>query len=631
MCGICGFFDSDPHGDRSEAELVAMGETIVHRGPDSHGSTLHAGVGLHNRRLKIIDLAGGDQPLFNQDRTVAVVYNGEIFNFQELRRELEQKGYRFRTQCDTEVLVHLYEEHGVEGMLPRLNGFFAFALHDRTRGRLVVARDRMGVKPLYYAMTPRGLVFGSELKTLLQEGSMSTEIDPTAVVDFLCMRYIPAPKTIYRDARKLPAGHYLEYDGERLRVEQWWDLPPFGTRHGRPEALAEELWELLLDSVRLRMIADVPLGAFLSGGLDSSAVVTAMRTLQSDVTAVSIGFEGWDQSELHHAERVAQSLGIRLVKEVLRPDVVALVEPLAHFFDEPFADPSAIPTYLLAQRTREEVTVALSGDGGDECFGGYRRYKFDQWENRARSWLPGPLFRGMFAFLGRVYPKGDYLPQVLRARSTFQSLGRTPLSGYVRSVGHLPLEEVLPLLHPDQRAAVAGYQPLDLFRHWFERAPAEDSLSRIQYLDFHTFLPEYILTKSDRATMAHSLEAREPLLDYRLVEFAASLPADLKIHQGIVKWIFKQAVQGRLPEKNVQRPKQGFHPPLRTWVDQDLHRSLAGMQAPRWLDPAAVKQRIQTHQRGLRDHSELLYQLLVLRAFEDREGKRRAAPQVSKV
>jgi asparagine synthase (glutamine-hydrolysing) len=619
MCGICGFFDRQDDSSRTEAELVAMGETIRHRGPDSHGSTVHRGVGLHSRRLKIIDLEGGDQPIFSEDGKVAVVYNGEIFNFQELRSDLQAKGYRFRTKTDTEVLVYLYQEYGADGMLPRLNGFFAFALHDRAEHRVLVARDRLGVKPLYYAETQRGLVFGSELKTLQAEGSLDQSVDPTALVDFLALRYIPAPKTIFSAARKLPAGHYLLYNGRHLQLEQWWDLPEFGTRQGSPAALADELWELLKDSVRCRLISDVPLGAFLSGGLDSSAVVTAMHQLQGkDVTAVSIGFENWDQSELHHAEKVAANLGITHISDVLQPQVVSLVEPLAYFFDEPFADPSAIPTYLLAKRTRQEVTVALSGDGGDECYAGYRRYRFDQMENQVRGWLPGPLFRGIFSLAGKVYPKADFLPQPLRARSTLQNLGRDPLQAYVRSVGHLPVEEVRRLLRPEIRAQVEGYDPVENFRSWFERAPVRDPLSRVQYLDFHTYLPDYIMCKTDRATMAHSLEAREPLLDYRLVEFAASLSPDLKLRGGVVKWILKQAVEPYLPKSTLQRPKQGFHPPLKSWVAVDLREKLQQMPVPSWLDAQQMKHCIRHHQEGRRDHSELLYSTLVLRAFEER-------------
>ncbi len=619
MCGICGFYDNRPDAIRSEAELVAMGETIRHRGPDSHGSTVEAGVGLHNRRLKIIDLEGGDQPIATEDGELVVVYNGEIFNFQEIRQDLEAKGHRFRTRCDTEVLVYLYREYGPDEMLHRLNGFFAFALHDRKAGRLMVARDRIGVKPLYYAETDRGLVFGSELKTLLAEGSLSRELDETALIDYLCLRYIPAPKTIFRAARKLPAGHYLMYDGKHLRVQQWWDLPEFGTRHDPPEQVAEELWELVVDSVQRRLVSEVPLGAFLSGGLDSSGVVTAMQHCQGrNVKAISIGFENWDLSELEHAQRVAQALDIEHITDVLKPEALSLVDTLSEFFDEPFADPSAIPTYLLARRTRQEVTVALSGDGGDESFAGYRRYRFDAFENQVRRWLPGPLFRGLFSLLGGMYPKGDFLPRPLRAKTLLSNLGRSPLEAYVRSVAYQPLEAALPLLHPDLRSRVQGYDPIELFRPWFDKAPTKNPLSRVQYLDFHTYLPDYIMCKTDRATMANSLEAREPLLDYRLVEFAASLPADQKLHGGVGKWILKKAFESRLPKVNVHRPKQGFSPPLKSWIQKDLESKLNGMKAPSWIDPQALNARVRDHQNGMRDHSELLYEILVLEAFEKR-------------
>ncbi len=617
MCGICGFYDRRKDAIRSEAELLRMGETIRHRGPDSHGSTLHGSAGLHSRRLSIIDVQGGDQPIFSADGNVAVVFNGEIFNFQELRRDLEARGHRFRTRSDTEVLVYLYLEHGPEKMLPMLNGFFAFALHDLRNDLLFVARDRLGVKPLYYAEMPWGLLFGSEIKPLLCEPSLSRELDPTALLDFLTLRYIPSPSSIFARVRKLPAGHYLKYDGTSVHLHPWWDLKEFGTRSGRAEDLAEQLWELVLNSVKLRLISEVPLGAFLSGGLDSSVVVAAMHEIQgSDVIAVSVGFEGWDRSELDHAKRVARFFDVRHVTAVLRPEVLRLVDRLAYFFDEPFADPSAIPTYLLAERTRKEVTVALSGDGGDESFAGYRRYRFDHWENRVRSYLPGPLFRSLFRLAGSLYPKADFLPQPLRARSTLQNLGRDPFSAYFHSVAARSVEEARALLSPETRAAVKDYDPRDRLAAWFHRAPTDDSLARVQYLDFHSYLPDYILVKSDRATMAHSLEAREPLLDYRIVEFAASLPTDMKLRSGVGKWLLKQAARPHLPPQTIDRKKQGFHPPLRQWIDHDLRGRVESLRAPLWIDASALESRVRAHRLGLSDQSELLYQMLVLQGFE---------------
>ncbi len=628
MCGITGFFARDPAALRRESELTAMGETLHHRGPDAHGSTLNGGVGLHNRRLAILDLSpDGNQPMFSPDGRVAVVFNGEIYNFQDLRHELEQRGCRFRSRSDTEVLVHGYAEWGFEPLLRKLNGFFAFALHDRGARRLLLARDRLGVKPLYWAETSAGLVFGSELKALLAEGSLSRELDPTALLDYLCLRYVPAPKTIYRGARKLPAGHWLsvELDGSaklRVTIERWWDLPPFATRHDRPERLAEELWELLVDSVRLRLIADVPLGAFLSGGLDSSCVVAAMAELAAKyggrVDAVTIGFKGWDQSEVDHARRVASALGIRHVVDELEPAAIDHVDALAGFFDEPFADPSAIPTWLLSKRARHEVKVALSGDGGDECFAGYRRYRFDLAEHRVRSLLPGPLFRALFRAAGRLCPKGDWLPRPLRAKTTLQNLGRSPLQAYFRSVSALAAEEARALLHPDWRAMVAGYEPVEALKPWYESAPANDPLSRAQYADFHTWLPEYVLTKSDRASMAASLEAREPLLDWRLVELAASMPPDVKIRAGVGKWILKRAAESHLPRATVERPKQGFAPPLKEWVKRELSRSDLRFEAPSMIDAGALQAAIDLHRGGRRDLSEPLYSVRVLRAFEQR-------------
>jgi len=632
MCGIAGFLDDDAQAPRRESELVAMGEVLRHRGPDAHGSALAHGVGLHNRRLAILDLSpDGNQPMYSRDGSVAVVFNGEIYNFRELRRELEERGHVFRSRSDTEVLVYLFEEHRDDPakMLVKLNGFFALAVHDRRSDRLLLARDRLGVKPLYYAWTARGLVFGSELKALLAEGGLKREVDPTALLDFLALRYVPAPKTIWRGARKLPAGHYLWVGrgaaGRAAEPRPWWDLPEFATRRDPPERLAEELWSTLLDAVRLRLISDVPLGAFLSGGVDSSAVVAAMAELArgssgggGSVTAVTIGFQDWEHSEVDHARVVAKHLGVRHVVEELAPAALDLVEPLAEFFDEPFADPSAIPTWLLAKCARKHVTVALSGDGGDECFAGYRRYRFEAAEHRVRSLLPGPLFRALFRGAGALWPASARLPRPLRAKTTLQNLGRAPLDAYVRSVSSMDLAQARALLHPDLRAATAGYDPVENFRPWWERAPASDPLSRAQYVDFHTWLPEYVLTKSDRATMAASLEAREPLLDWRLVELAATIPPDWKLHAGVGKWILRRAIAPHLPPETAARRKQGFAPPLERWVRSQLDAQGDRFAAPRSVDATALAAAVARHRSGRRDHSELLYSMRVLAAFEKR-------------
>ena len=628
MCGITGFFRHDPASAPDAAALDAIGATIRHRGPDAVGSTVHDGVGIHNRRLAIVDLStDGNQPIWNDDRSLAIVFNGEVYTFEALRLELETQGVRFRSRTDTEVVLRLYErfrDDRPERILAKLNGFFAFAIHDRRAGTLFIARDRMGVKPLYYAKTARGLSFGSELKTLLAEGSLRPELDPAALLDFLCLRYVPAPRTIWKDARKLPAGHWMKVrrdgrGGLDVQIEKWWDLPPFGTARQSEGELAERLWELLVDSVKLRLISDVPLGAFLSGGLDSSAVVAAMTQLQGrDVHAVTIGFKGWDQSEVDHARVVAQALSIRHEVHELEPAAMELVDTLAEYFDEPFSDPSAIPTYLLARAARKSVTVALSGDGGDECFAGYRRYRFDLAEHRVRSLLPGPLFRALFRLGGAAWPRGEWVPKRLRAKTTLENLGRDPAAAYFRSVSQMEVGEARALLHPDLRTAVADHDPSAEHRRWYAAAPeGSDALARAQYADFHTWLPDYILTKSDRATMAASLEAREPLLDWRLVEFAASVPASHKIRSGVGKQLFRVAAAAHLPAHTIARGKQGFAPPLQQWVKRELAGS-ARFDTPRSVDPAAVAALLERPRGGGRDQSEPRYALRVLRAFERR-------------
>jgi asparagine synthase (glutamine-hydrolysing) len=638
VCGIAGFFVTDRGdatlraGERAlTSQLDAMGETIRHRGPDAFGSTVRDGVGLHSRRLAILDLSvDGNQPMYSEDGQVAIVFNGEVFNFQSIRAELEAKGRRFRSRSDTEVVLQGYVEWGLEPLLRRTNGFFAFAIHDRRARKLLVARDRLGVKPLYYAETSRGLVFGSELKALLAEGALARDVDPAALLDYLCLRYVPAPRTVYRGARKLPAGHYLEASLDdrgvlRVATKKWWDFEPAPLpADARPEKVAEQVWELLVDAVRLRLISDVPLGAFLSGGLDSSAVVAAMAQLAkssgSTVNAVTVGFRGSDLSEVEHARVVADALHVRHVVDEVEPAAIDHVDAIAQFFDEPFSDPSSIPTWLLAQRARREVTVALSGDGGDECFAGYRRYRFDLAEHRVRSLLPGPLFRGLFAAAGAAWPKGDWVPARLRAATTLANLGRDPAGAYFRSVCQMDVADARALLRPELRELVADHDPSESIRQWYDAAPVapHDSLARAQYCDLHTWLPEYVLTKSDRATMAASLEAREPLLDHRLVTLGASLPRELKVRGAIGKWILRRAVEPHLPKHTIERGKQGFTPPLRDWVDRELSKPATKLDAPAAVDPRAFERLVGAYRGGRRSLAEPLYSLRVLRAFERR-------------
>ncbi|MFO0982099.1 MAG: asparagine synthase (glutamine-hydrolyzing) [Planctomycetota bacterium] len=543
MCGIAGIFHLGDLPPIQRATLAAMGRALHHRGPDAEGFHLEPTVGLCNRRLRIIDVAGVDQPLYNEDRSIAIVYNGEVYNYRELRRLVLERGHRLGTDGDTEVIVHLYEEFGIEGCLQRLRGMFAFAIWDRTRGTLWLARDRLGIKPLYVADLGDRILFGSELKALLATGDLPTRLDARALLDALVLQYVPGDKSIYRAATKLPPGSYLEVTrAGRRQVKRYWQLA-FTPDDQRPLAvIAEELWERLRESVSLRLVAEVPLGAFLSGGVDSACVVAAMASLRDDpVLAVTIGFADRDLDETPYAEQVARVLRVQHEKQQVTPDDAALLGAIARTFDEPFFDSSALPTYLLARATREHVTVALSGDGGDELFGGYRRYVFDVLENRVRAWLPAPLRRGMLAPLARAWPKGDFLPRPLRFKTLLGNLARDPFEAYFHSVSRMTVTAARALLHPDLRAETAQYDPRDRYREIYANAPAYDALSRAQYLDCMTWLPDDILVKLDRASMAHSLEARDPLLDHELCEFAARIPSRHKLHGRQTKIVLKAA------------------------------------------------------------------------------------------
>jgi asparagine synthase (glutamine-hydrolysing) len=629
MCGIVGIFDTSG-GRAIDRELLGrMNESQFHRGPDEGGLHVEPGLGFGHRRLSIIDLSGGQQPLFNRDKTVAVTYNGEIYNFQDLRRELEALGHRFETRCDTEVIVYAWESWG-EACVERFRGMFAFALWDRPRQTLFLARDRLGVKPLYYAMLPDGqFVFGSELKALLRHPEVPRRIDPTAVEDYFAYGYVPDPKTIYRDVYKLPPGTRLTLRrGETACAPRtYWDVP-FAVDSGIGAAQAgRELIERLREAVRLRLVADVPLGAFLSGGVDSSAVVAMMAGLSADpVNTCSISFGDPAFNESRYASLVAGRYHARHRVEPVDPDDFSLIDRLAGLYDEPYADSSALPTYRVCQLARQSVTVALSGDGGDENLAGYRRYRWHAYEERIRALLPPGFRRPVFGFLGRFYPKIDWAPKIFRAKSTLEALARDSVEGYFHGVSVLPDRVRARLFSERFRRDLQGYSAIEVLRHWAGRAPTRHPLSLVQYLDLKTYLPGDILTKVDRASMAHALEVRVPVLDHKLVEWISSLPPEFKLRDGQGKYIFKKALEPYLPEDILYRPKMGFAVPLANWFRGPLRQkvrdavSSSVMADSGLFDMDFLRLLADQHQGGIRDHSAGLWALLMYESFLRQNG-----------
>ena len=624
MCGITGIFDIRGKREVSRDLLSRMNETQFHRGPDEGGMHIEPGLGLGHRRLSIIDLSSGQQPLFNEDRTVVVTYNGEIYNFPELTDELKRLGHLFRTHCDTEVIVHAWEEWG-RSCVDRFRGMFAFALWDRNLETLFLARDRMGVKPLFYAKLDDGsFIFGSELKSLRIHPGLQREIEPSAIEDYFAFGYVPEPKTIYKKVYKLPPGYRMTIrrGEEQLIPEQYWDVS-FATQTTIDEKQTQaELIERLEEAVRIRMIAEVPLGAFLSGGVDSSAVVAAMSRISSDpVNTCSISFGDPKFNESEYASMVARQYKTVHRIEQVDPDDFDLIDHLADLYDEPYADSSALPTYRVCELAKKQVTVVLSGDGGDENLAGYRRYRWHTYEERMRSLLPFGVRRPLFGMLGAVYPKADWAPKVLRAKSTFEAMARDTLEGYLHSVSILSNEMRSLLFTEALKRDLGGYQAIEVFRRYARQAPTDHPLSLVQYLDMKTYLPGDILTKVDRASMAHALEVRVPILDHQFVDWISQLPPGLKLKGREGKYIFKKALEPYLPNEILYRPKMGFSIPLASWfrgpLKQRVRDSILGdrMRDSGLFEQNYLETLINHHQSGRRDYSSSIWTLLMFESF----------------
>ena len=620
MCGISGIFEFDQARTVDREVVQRMNESLRHRGPDDEGIYVDRGIGLGHRRLSIIDVAGGHQPISNEDGTVWVLLNGEIYNYPALSQDLRARGHRFATNSDTEAIVHLYEECG-EDCFSQLRGMFAIAIWDSKRRRLLLARDRVGKKPLYYSVDHNRVIFGSELKAILAADGSPRTMDPLAVCDYFSLGYIPAPRTIYRGARKLLPAHYLVANAAGVREVQYWKLSFASIEDHAEEEWSEIVRERLSEATRIRLMSEVPLGAFLSGGVDSSSVVAMMsREMDRPVTTCSIAFPQQEYDESAFARQVATQFGTDHHEDTVEPRALEIIDKLVWHYDEPFADSSAIPTYYVSKMARQHVTVALGGDGGDENFAGYRRYLFDRRENQLRNLVPAPVRSAVFGPLGRWYPGLAWAPRVLRAKATFQSLARSPLEGYFNSISIFRPDEKSSLFTPEFQRSLADYDSMDVFRKYYDEADTTDPLSRIQYVDIKTYLPDDILTKVDRASMAVSLELRAPLLDHKLMETVAAMPSDLKLRGTTGKYIFKKSLEPLLPADILYRRKQGFAVPLDRWFRKeikDVAYSAIMKSDDGILNRAYLCKIWKQHQSGSFDRSAYLWSVLMFRKWQE--------------
>ena len=617
-------FDTLGQREIDRAVLARMNETQVHRGPDEAELYTETGMGMGHRRLSVIDIATGQQPLVNAGRSLVIVFNGEIYNYRELMAELKALGYVFKTKSDTEVVLVSYQAWG-EACVHRLRGMFAFGIWDRAKQTMFLARDHIGVKPMFYSLLPNGFfVFGSELKSIMTHPQLSRELNLQAVEDYFAYGYVPEPKTIFYNAYKLAPGYTitLKVGDQAVNPVRYWDVP-FKLQTGKQDerALEEELIVRMREAVKSQMVAEVPLGAFLSGGVDSSAVVAMMAQEEAHVKTCSISFDDPDYDESVFANQVAQRYDTTHFSQTVSTDDHGLIDTLAHLYDEPFADSSAIPTYRVCQLARRHVTVALSGDGGDENFGGYRRYRYAMAEDSVRSRLPAGLRKSVFGTLGAIYPKADWAPRMFRAKTTFEALARDLTDGYFHGVSIMNDRVRDQLFSDGFRTRLQGYRAIEVMRGHAANSPTDDPLSLIQYLDFKTYLPGDILTKVDRAAMAHSLEVRVPLLDHEFVEWASSLPSDLKLRGSEGKYILKKALEPYLPEDIMYRPKKGFSIPVAAWFRGPLRAQVrAAVLSPLLLDtgifnPAYLRHMVDQHESGANDYSASLWSVMMFEAF----------------
>lgn len=627
MCGIAGILYRDWERPVSPELLGRLGSALAHRGPDGEGVFRGPGVGLVQRRLAILELATGTQPLANEDGSLQVVCDGQIYNYRELRASLEAQGHCFGSGSDAEVLVHLYEQEGL-GFLDRLRGMFALALWDQRQRRLLLARDRIGLKPLYYYRDAEKLLFASELKGIRAAGGLGLTVDPTALADYVAWGTASGEKSPFVQVKKLPPGHWLWVGPEHWEAsaQRWWQF-----RIRPPERRTVEEWQEVLqakltETVALHWTAEVPVGAFLSGGVDSCVVVGLQSRLDSTpVRTFTVDFSESGFGEGTYARQAAQHFHTQHVEQRITAEAAESLEELVRVYDEPFADPSALATWCLSRLARQEVKVVLSGDGGDEAFGGYLRYQHDVWEAGLRRWIPGWLARTVLARLARLWPKADWLPRPLRWKTTLTNLSLDPAEAYAHSVRlcRPPWSERLlaPLAHE-----LADYRPEQPLIAAYRAASSEDPLACMMAVDVQFLLPDLFLTKVDRASMAVGLEVRAPLVDHQLLEWAAGIPSELKLRAGQTKWLFRKTFEQLLPPGLAWRPKHGFDLPVGAWLRGPLQarftelllRPGAGIQE--WISRPALARLWSAHQRGAGQHGPLLWALLVLATWKQTLG-----------
>lgn len=623
MCGIAGIINFSGQSP-SEDLLKQMTDVIEHRGPDGSGSYISDGIAFGHRRLSIIDLAGGHQPMTTTDDRVTITYNGEIYNFPELREELKALGYQFKSSSDTEVILQAYHAWGPKSV-ERIRGMFAYAIHDKENNEVFIARDRLGIKPLFYAQfSGDNFVFGSELKSLKLHPNFNSSLRTESTEEYFALGYVPEPHTIYKNVMKLEPGHTLLINTVTGKIEnsQYWNIEFNSDYSGTFNDASRELDARVEEAVRIRMRADVPLGAFLSGGVDSSAVVANMAKNSADpVNTCSIGFKQADFDESDYADQIADQYKTSHKSKYVDPNDFSLVDKLMDYYDEPYADSSALPTFRVCELARENVTVALSGDGGDEHLAGYRRYKLQMFEENLRSKIPPAIRKHIFGSLGAIYPKADWAPRILRAKTTFQGIARSHIESYFHGVSILKPEMRQKLFSSKMKSELQNYTALEVFKKHASETETDDPLSMIQYLDIKTYLAGDILTKVDRASMAYSLEVRVPLLDHELVGWIASLPSAFKLNNGEGKYIFKKSLEKDLPHDILYRPKMGFRVPLKSWFRNELKEKIrSAVLSERMLDSGYFDQGylttlINEHQSGLRDHSAPLWTLMMYDQF----------------
>ena len=619
MCGIAGIYNFKDEKDVDHALMKRMTDVIKHRGPDADGIYVNKHIGIGQRRLSIIDLSeAGRQPMFSDDKQLAIVFNGEIYNYLDYREDLKKRGHIFHSHTDTEVVIYLYREYGKE-CVNYLRGMFALALWDEKEQQLFLARDRIGQKPLYYYCDGRRLVFGSELKCLLQDPTIPKEINHEALYDYLMYLYIPAPKTIYKNIYKLPPAHYMVCNRDGIHLHEYWDLSFGHVEEDKDEAyFCEKLIEHFQEAVKIRLMSDVPLGAFLSGGVDSSGVVAMMsKSVNTPVKTTSIGFEDKRFDELEYARIVSQQYKTDHFERVVKTDALSVIDDIVWHFDEPFADSSSVPTYYVSKHSREKVTVALSGDAGDENFAGYSKYPIDVMEENMRRRIPNVVKHGLIAPIAKLYPQWDWMPRYLRAKFFLTNLTMSHARGFFRTNTFLTQSEQDKLFSGDLKQAIGGYDPFSVMEHFYNRADTQDPLARVLYTDIKVQLPADMLVKVDRMSMAHSLEVRAPILDHVFMEFIATIPSKFKLNGQEKKYIFKRALKPYLPDEILYRKKQGFEAPLDNWfrnnlkgLAEDTILSTKALQRG-FFQPKTIQTMWQQHQSKQRNFGTNLWTLLM--------------------